>query len=140
MIYRDIVQFLEYNKFKNDTSLLARETLAEIPRQFLDYMRMKGIEPYKDSRSSALATHDFIQNKIEERRQRKEIEGRPPPKFLQKKKEQFFKSLITMGYEESLVYRIVEEEGIPAADVNLVAQRINQIKKSIRFLHNRLLC
>mmetsp|Transcript_7303 Transcript_7303/g.10878 ORF Transcript_7303/g.10878 Transcript_7303/m.10878 type:complete len:600 (-) Transcript_7303:107-1906(-) len=43
---RDIVQFVPLNKFKNaDTRLLAKEVLAEVPRQVVDYMTMKGILP-----------------------------------------------------------------------------------------------
>lgn len=42
---RDIVQFVPFNRFNRDPSALAREVLAEIPRQMVEYMKMKGIQP-----------------------------------------------------------------------------------------------
>lgn len=50
---RDIVQFVPFNRIANDTSLtqelqkarLAKEVLAEIPTQFLSYMRKNNILP-----------------------------------------------------------------------------------------------
>jgi vacuolar-type H+-ATPase subunit F/Vma7 len=43
---RDIVQFVPFSKFAgNHISMLAKETLAEVPSQFLGYMKSKGITP-----------------------------------------------------------------------------------------------
>ena len=43
---RDIVQFVEFNEYKNgDISLLAEEVLREVPDQIVGYMMMKGIKP-----------------------------------------------------------------------------------------------
>ena len=42
---RDIVQFVPFNKFKNDGKKLAEEVLKEIPRQIEGYLRMYNIEP-----------------------------------------------------------------------------------------------
>lgn len=42
---RDIVQFVPFNEFKHSPALLAKETLAEIPGQFLEYMASRGIRP-----------------------------------------------------------------------------------------------
>jgi len=42
---RDIVQFVPYNNFKGNAQLLAAATLAEIPSQFLQYMRKHNIKP-----------------------------------------------------------------------------------------------
>jgi len=42
---RDIVQFVPFSKFKNDVTQLAKEVLAEIPKQILDYYQMKNIQP-----------------------------------------------------------------------------------------------
>ena len=41
----DIVQFVPFNKFKNNPSLLAKETLQELPHQLINYMRKRGIVP-----------------------------------------------------------------------------------------------
>ena len=44
---RDIVQFVEFNEFKNngDLGMLAEEVLKEVPEQFVDYMIQKKIMP-----------------------------------------------------------------------------------------------
>jgi len=41
----DIVQFVPFSEFKHDPRLLARETLEEVPRQFVQYMERNGIVP-----------------------------------------------------------------------------------------------
>ena len=40
---RDNVQFVEFNNFKNNPHLLARETLQELPRQLLDYYKKRNM-------------------------------------------------------------------------------------------------
>lgn len=46
---RDNVQFVEFNKFKHNPALLARETLEELPRQLLDFYKLRkiGVEDIK---------------------------------------------------------------------------------------------
>lgn len=41
----DIVQFVPFRDFKNNPTQLAKETLDEVPRQLLDYMRKNHIAP-----------------------------------------------------------------------------------------------
>jgi hypothetical protein len=41
----DIVQFVPFSEFKNNPTLLAKETLEEVPRQFLSFMERKKIVP-----------------------------------------------------------------------------------------------
>ena len=42
---RDIVQFVPFNRFRNDLEALAREVLCEIPDQVLEFMKSKRILP-----------------------------------------------------------------------------------------------
>uniref|UniRef100_A0AAV1UFT7 C2 domain-containing protein n=1 Tax=Peronospora matthiolae TaxID=2874970 RepID=A0AAV1UFT7_9STRA len=42
---RDIVQFVPFNQFRRNPARLAKETLAEIPTQLLQYYKVKGIQP-----------------------------------------------------------------------------------------------
>ena len=44
-VARDIVQFVPFKQFKNDPLLLAREVLAEVPRQLTDYFDACKIVP-----------------------------------------------------------------------------------------------
>eukprot|EP01080_Neovahlkampfia_damariscottae_P004598 gene4598-7980_t len=48
---RDIVQFVPFNQFKNESlESLAEEVLQEVPTQFLSYMKTKGISPQQKIR------------------------------------------------------------------------------------------
>ena len=42
---RDLVQFVPFNKFKNDSQKLPEEVLEEVPRQVIEYYQMKNIPP-----------------------------------------------------------------------------------------------
>ena len=42
---RDLVQFVPFNKFKNDPQKLAEEVLQEIPRQIVEYYQHQNIPP-----------------------------------------------------------------------------------------------
>ena len=42
---RDIVQFVEFNKYTSDISYLHEDVLKEVPRQLVSYMTMNGIQP-----------------------------------------------------------------------------------------------
>jgi len=63
---RDIVQFVPVNQFKNvHYSRLAKEVLAEVPSQFLSYMKSKGILPRPPVRlpsypASSFPTPNFV--------------------------------------------------------------------------------
>jgi hypothetical protein len=41
----DIVQFVPFNDFKHNPTLLAKETLQELPGQLVSYMRKRNIVP-----------------------------------------------------------------------------------------------
>ena len=42
---RDIVQFVPYRNFHNDGALLAKEVLAELPDQVVQYFKQKKFKP-----------------------------------------------------------------------------------------------
>lgn len=42
---RDLVQFVEFNKYKSDLSFLSEDVLREVPKQFVEYMLNSGISP-----------------------------------------------------------------------------------------------
>jgi len=43
--YRDILQFVEFNAYRNNSMFLAQATLAEIPGQLVNYYQRKGVKP-----------------------------------------------------------------------------------------------
>ena len=42
---RDLVQFVPFKEYLNNTIGLARDTLAELPKQLVDYKNLVGIKP-----------------------------------------------------------------------------------------------
>jgi len=42
---QDIVQFVEFNKYSSDVTLLHEDVLREVPDQVVRYMMMNGIKP-----------------------------------------------------------------------------------------------
>ncbi len=43
---RDIVQFVPFNKYANNPAELAKQTLAEIPKQMVDFMTKAQVKPF----------------------------------------------------------------------------------------------
>jgi len=114
---RDIVQFVPFSKYKDNFEALARETLAEIPKQFLDYMTAHEIEPNIIQEDNVLKNHEIIKNKLEklikDRKEEKKI-----PSFLRYRREEFTKKLIKLEIQPELIQEVLDE-GIPAPDVGL---------------------
>ena len=46
---RDLVQFVPFNRYKNDPPKLAEQVLEEVPRQVVEYYQHKGIKPVEDN-------------------------------------------------------------------------------------------
>lgn len=44
-VLRDIIQFVPFNKFHGNGTLLSKEVLAEVPAQLVEYMKLKKISP-----------------------------------------------------------------------------------------------
>jgi hypothetical protein len=42
---RDLVQFVPFYQYQNDGARLAEQVLEEVPRQIVEYYKMKGIQP-----------------------------------------------------------------------------------------------
>jgi hypothetical protein len=49
---RDIVQFVRFESFSGDGEKLAAATLQEIPKQFLTFMKIKGMKPMQNESNS----------------------------------------------------------------------------------------
>lgn len=56
---RDIVQFVPFEKYKSDPTMLAREVLAELPSQVVEYYTSKGIPPNKPGQG---INQEYVQN------------------------------------------------------------------------------
>ncbi len=56
---RDIVQFVHFNKYRNNTNMLAEKVLGEIPRQIIEYYSMNSLYPNNLKISKKLNTSLF---------------------------------------------------------------------------------
>lgn len=105
---RDIVQFVPFKDFKHDPKKLAKETLQEIPEQFLDYMDFKNIKPKKDQGNKAayIQMKKEITKKQEELKEDKRSLTRVPmtdedmPEFLLSEKLNFKAALKALRYSD----------------------------------------
>lgn len=64
---RDIVQFVPFREFRNDTYKLAKETLQEIPGQLVDFFMSKNIfpKPGKDADRKRIAQQLSLKSKVD---------------------------------------------------------------------------
>jgi hypothetical protein len=60
-ILRDIVQFVPFNRFRNNPDLLAAQVLEEIPKQIVEYYTLKGIYP-NELAQATMRTNTLMNN------------------------------------------------------------------------------
>jgi len=123
---RDIVQFVPFSHYKNDFDALARETLAEIPQQFLEYMQMNGIEPNLNQEDNVIKNHENIISNLEARIKDGQI-TKKIPSFLRFLREDFTKKLLKLEMPPDLIQEVLNK-GIPAPDVGLFIEMVSQMK------------
>ena len=58
---RDVVQFVPFNKYRNNLDELANQVLAELPKQVVDYYSMRNIFP--NNLSNAVLRYNTMMNK-----------------------------------------------------------------------------
>ena len=61
---RDLVQFVPFNRFKNDPTKLAEEVLEEVPRQLIEYYTMNRLYPNNIQQARTLNSQRTILNNI----------------------------------------------------------------------------
>ena len=61
---RDLVQFVPFNKFKNDPTKLAEKVLEEVPRQLIEYYTMNRLYPNNIQQARTLNSQRTILNNI----------------------------------------------------------------------------
>ena len=61
---RDLVQFVPFNKFKNDPTKLAEEVLEEVPRQLIEYYTMNHLYPNNIKQAQTLNSQRTILNNM----------------------------------------------------------------------------
>ena len=113
----DIVQFVPFSEFKHDPRQLAKETLEEVPRQFLDFM----------NRNNILPKHTYDEQKAMIKRQlsNKSVgsqgaAGKEADQHFANLEEKFIQQATEMGYEYTDVKDFIEDKGVPEFDMNLL--------------------
>lgn len=127
----DIVQFVPFSEFKDDARLLAKETLEEVPRQFLSFMERNGIVP-KQTYEKAKIKHQLSQKKSlrSDGAQQKEVD-----QHFAMLEEQFINKMTDMGYEYTDIKDFIEDRGLPEDDPAILIAGLSQPHA----YHNKLL-
>ena len=125
---RNVFNFLKYDDCKESQEKLANSTFSEIPRQFLEYMKMMKIVPKKTKDSKNKWSKREIRRKLESRKKKNVNKVHPIVKYLQPLQTKFEKSFKPLGYDIQIVERILKE-GIPAHSFNLMTEIISQIEQ-----------
>lgn len=109
------MDFIRIEDFLSDESKLslARETFAEIPNQFIEYMTRKGIKPSKEKKSLKAAKSEFISEKI-----KASCEKSKPyvASFLINERKEMRKKLVSLGFSSK--DPILERINIAANDLS----------------------
>jgi len=120
----DIVQFVPFSEFKHDPRLLAKETLEEVPRQFLDFMERNNIVPKqvheeqkRQIRSQLTHSKSLQSNKSE----RKEA-----PDFFKNLKEKFLNQMLEMGYEYDAIEDYLDDHGLCEMRHDLIVESMGK--------------
>ena len=114
---RDIVQFVPYSKFKNNSESLAREVLMEIPTQLLEFMEGKGIKPSIPEKNP----HEYIMRRFSG----KSVDDAEDISiYLGMQKARFIDELVDMGFGRYIVERALSK-GIACKSKELAIEMIN---------------
>ena len=98
---RDLVQFVPFNKYRNDPNMLAEQVLEEIPRQIIEYYTMNKIYPQNLAKSQL--------NKFEEN---KNIYKNNDNNYINESNNNTYKSYLNMNIKNSNLNLISEDKGI----------------------------
>ena len=122
---RDIVQFVDYNKHKNNYANLVKETLREIPKQCIQYMEDNSILPldHEQKNQNKLKFKDLAAMKEQEEFAEKEESA-----FFQNLKENFIKDCMNLGFDEEAVNNLANN-GVMSLDINFAFEFLTTQKK-----------
>jgi len=119
----DIVQFVPFSEFKNDARLLAKETLEEVPRQFLSFMERNNILPNNAANEVA---KDKIKKSLSLRSRQNEMDQKKEAdEYFGKLREQFIQRVVAMGCGHAEAKQFIEERGVPENDPALLVSGVN---------------
>lgn len=118
------MQFVPFSEFKHDPRLLAKETLEEVPRQFLDYMNRNNILPMQTYEEQKAAIKRALSNK-------KSInsngpQGKEADQYFAGLEEAFINKATEMGYDYTDVKDFIEDRGLPDNEIGILIAGMNK--------------
>jgi len=118
----DIVQFVPYSEFKNDPRQLAKETLEEVPRQFLDFMERNNIVPKSVHEEEKRRIRQGLTNAKSMRSD--QSKNKEAPDFFKNLKEKFVNELLEMGFDYAQIDDYLEEKGLCELNHDMIASTL----------------
>ena len=134
---RDIVQFINFRKHRNDLGKLARQIFEEIPKQFQQYMDKMNVNPPIDKNQKVMKTKkkEFLK-KFESRKKKDSNKIKLFTKMMEEHKALFVKKLVPLGYNPDIIEEILYH-GVDAPDFNLMAELIGKTQKEKEIYRNK---
>lgn len=114
---------MPYSEFKHDPRLLAKETLEEVPRQFLDFMNRNNILPKQTYENEKEKIKRQLSNK--KSLQSNGPAGKEADQHFAQMEEAFINQVTDMGYEFTDVKDFIEDRGLPDNDPSLLVAGFN---------------
>ena len=101
------MQFVPYRDLRNDPYRLAKEVLAEVPRQMTSYFQARGMRPNpkKFQDRQALFIQQQMQNKMKQMMKR-------PDSFFAVRKQMMINHLGTQGMDPGIMGNWIDQHGI----------------------------
>lgn len=132
----DIVQFVPFRDFKNNPTLLAKETLDEVPRQLLDYMRKNHIAPNK----ATAEQKRLIQQKLAAATKLGGTgDDGDNDEFFDRRRQQMIQKMTEMGMNQQQVTNFIEEKGMFEENPELIIDNLDnpQYVNSLRLKYQQ---
>jgi hypothetical protein len=111
---RDIVQFVPFREVRNDPYRLAKEVLAEVPRQLVSYFASVGIKPNPPKRDMGLQINNLMQQKMAG------MMGKKTENFFCSRKMMMVNHLASQGWDANQVLQFLDAVGTADENPNQV--------------------
>lgn len=122
---RDIVQFVDYCKHKNNYANLVKETLKEIPKQFIEYMETHGILPLDHEKKNK---NKLRFENLEKMKQAEQSTEKETWAFFEHLKDNFIKDWLNLGFDKKAVMDLADR-GVMSLDINFAFEFLTTQQK-----------
>jgi len=132
---RDIVQFVPYDKFHKKLPELAKEVLAEIPKQVKDFFEQRGIVPkdYKTRQSKG----SIINRDMELLKKKKRVEKqRIVAPFFVKIRGEFERDIEKLGFKRDDIQMVINA-GLHSLDRNIAVDQLSLLQANPHMFEER---